>query len=213
MTAGGTSDWDAVLGATERVADRPFTDPACTRADAAVMSIMLARQRDAARSWPGDRAGASPLRDSGDGDCREWLVVPDTGALSSASDVTAVGFFGQARRSDNTVLFELEQAVADGFPAYAKAGLLSYYDLQLEEGTYGFGNLILFSTPDVPQAWYTNPAHSRAVAVSPEYYHSIRLHKGSIPGPFVGHGELTIERTKYLDFGSDPAWRGLRTFE
>ena len=48
--------------------------------------------------------------------------------------------------------------------------------------------------------------------ISPRHYHSIRLHKGTIAGPFLGEGDVKIERTKYFDFDSDPAWRGLRVF-
>ena len=202
--------YDAVLGPTERVEGRSFTDPVCTRNDVAVMTTMLLRQRAIADSWPRDRAGPTSAGERDPGRRREFLAVPDAAALLGARDVTAVGFFGQARDVDHTVLFELEDEVADSFPAYARAGLLSYYDLQLEDGSYGFGNLILFTTPDVPRDWFGNDAHNRAVALSPDYYFSVRLHKGSIPGHFLGEGELTLERTKYFDFDSDPPWRGLR---
>lgn len=205
-----TDAYDAILAPAERIEGRPFTDPERTESDASVMTMMLDRERAFARTWAPD-GGAASVREREDGR-REWLVVPDTAALLGASDITAIGFFGQARDIDHTPLFELEEEVADSFPAYGKAGLLSYYDLALDEGSYGFGNLILFSTREVPQEWYSNTAHGRAVAISPGYYHSIRLHKGSIPGPFLGNGELTIERTKYFDFAGEPAWRSLRVF-
>ena len=206
-----TAAYDAVLGPTERVEGRPFTDPGLTTADAVVMSMMLGREREAARAWdPGD-ACAGSVRCADDGR-RQWLAVPDRGALVRARDVTAVGFFGQPRDSDHTVLFDLEHDVVAAFPDYAAAGLLSYFDLELANGSYGFGNLILFATPDVPREWYTCRAHERAVTISPEHYHSIRLHKGTIRGPFLGSGDVTIERTKYFDFDSEPPWRGLRTF-
>src|SRR5207253_10080678 len=107
---------------------------------------------------------------------RQWLAVPDAAALLRAHDITAVGFFGQARDTDHAVLFWLEQEVVGAFPDYVAAGLLSYFDLELDDGSYGFDNLILFATPDVPREWYTCGAHERAVAISPEHYHSIRLH-------------------------------------
>jgi hypothetical protein len=205
------SEYHAVLGASDRVDGRPFADPEHTSADAAVMSLMLLRQREAAQEWDPATAGPATVRDREEGH-KQWLAVPDAAALLRARDVTAVGFFGQARDSDHSVLFELEQDVVESFPEYASAGLLSYFDLELANGAYGFGNLILFATPDVPREWHTCRAHERAVAISPEHYHSVRLHKGTIPGPFLGSGDVTIERTKYFDFDSDPPWRGLRTF-
>ena len=49
---------------------------------------------------------------------------------------------------------------------YGDVGLLSYYDVELvaPKGTYG--NLILFSTPDVPEEWYRDEIHSKAEYVS-----------------------------------------------
>jgi hypothetical protein len=205
--------YDAVLDPTERIEGRPFTDPERTSADAAVMRSMLQREREIARSWVGNGTHSASIRaDGSDGGRRQHLAVPDTDTLVRVSDVTAVGFFGQTRDRDHTVLFELEQEVARGFPEYVAAGLLSYYDLELDDGSYGFGNLILFATSDVPPEWFANSAHERAVSISPRHYHSIRLHKGTIAAPVLGDGDLAIERTKYFDFDSDPPWRGLRVF-
>src|SRR6266542_3130016 len=182
-----SATYDAVLGATEAVEGRPFADPGRTDADAAVMRAMLRREREDAWAWAATRASSISIRADGSrGERRQYLAVPDKEALLHARDVTAV------------VLFALEHEVASAFPRYASAGLLSYFDLELDDGSYGFGNLILFWTPDVPPEWFTNLAHERAVSVSPQHYHSIRLHKGTIAGPFLGDGELSIERTKYF---------------
>src|SRR5262249_51551675 len=101
----------------------------------------------------------------------------------------------------------------NGFPEFAEVGLLSYYDKHLDNGRYG--NLILFSTPEPPREWFTrNPGHEQAVSISPQHYHSIRLHSGHVRGALVdGGGEIVLERTKYLDFRGAEVWRGLRTFE
>ncbi len=208
------ADYDVILEPTDEVDDRPFTDAAWTHHDADVMRKMLVRQREVARGWLRDRSIGASLREHEEDGRRHWLAVPDVAALLAARDITVVGFFGQSRAEvDHAVLFELERKVANSFPAYAEVGLLSYYDMELDDGSYGYGNLILFSTPDVPKEWYANDAHERAVAISPQHYHSIRLHKGSSPGAFLGDGDLIIDRTKYLDFGTDPAWRGLRLFD
>ena len=71
-------------------------------------------------------------------------------------------------------------------------------------------SVLRFWTPDVPREWYSNAAHERAVVISPNHYHSIRLHKGTISGPLFPDGDLVIERTKYFDFDGDRTWQALR---
>jgi|SRR5581483_34829 len=202
--------FDALLGPGERVEGRPFTSPAATEADAGTMREMLTRVRAVILAWGSEPPPSGSVLEHDHDGHRHWLVVPEPAALAGASDVTAVGFFGQRREGrDDRVLFDLEAQIVASFPEYARMGLLSYYDVEFAGGRYG--NLILFATPDVPPAWYENEAHERAVQISPLHYTSIRLHKGHVAGPLAGDGDLTIERTKYLDFG-DPAWRGLRQF-
>jgi hypothetical protein len=200
-----------VLGAADAVEGRPFAQAAETERDAAVMQAMLELERGVLREWPASQTGPV-ISDVVDHDgCKHFLAVPDAAAILAARDVTAIGFFGQAREGrDDELLFELERGVVASFPLYASQGLLSYYDRELQPGTYG--NLILFSTPDVPPDWYENAAHERAVQTSPQWYHSVRLHKGTVPGPLLGDAKLTIERTKYFDFDTSPTWRALRTF-
>ena len=70
----------------------------------------------------------------------------------------------------------------------------------------------LVSTPDVPEAWHRDALHRHAVELSPQHYHEIRLHKGSIPGRLLDGGALSIERTKYFDFAAEQPWYGLRQF-
>jgi hypothetical protein len=199
------------LGAADAVEGRPFAHASETERDAAVMTAMLELQRAVLREWPASKTGPV-ISDVVDHEgCKHFLAVPDAAAILTARDVTAVGFFGQAREGrDDERLFEIERAVVASFPLYATQGLLSYYDRELEHGTYG--NLILFSTSDVPRDWYENEAHERAVETSPRWYHSVRLHKGTIAGRLLDGGGLKIERTKYFDFDCDPAWRALRTF-
>jgi hypothetical protein len=199
------------LGAADAVEGRPFANAAETDRDAAVMSAMLELQRTALRGWPASKTGPVISDDVDHDGCKHFLAVPDAAAILTARDVTAIGFFGQAREGrDDVRLFEIERGVVASFPLYASQGLLSYYDRELEPGTYG--NLILFSTSDVPPDWYENEAHERAVETSPHWYHSVRLHKGTIPGRLLDGGELTIERTKYFDFDTRPTWRALRRF-
>ena len=200
----------SVLGPEDRLPDRPFTDPEETRDDLLVMSRMLALEREIALTWGPDIDGPG-ISEQASESRRQLLAVPDGRALLRARDITAVGFFGRLREDvDHAVLFEHERRIAQLFPRYAPLGFLSYLDVGPEHGRYG--NLILFWTPDVPDAWHQGEAHRRAVADAPAHYLHIRLHKGRIPGPFMGAGEVQVLRTQYLDFAAGAPWRALRTY-
>ena len=88
-------------------------------------------------------------------------------------------------------------------------------------GLNGFGQtdssftetaVTLFWTPDVPAAWHTGAVHRAAVAVAPDHYEHIRLHKGLIPGAFLGDGGIRIEQTLYLQFCEGVTWRAVRSY-
>lgn len=199
-----------LLAAGERLPARPFTDPERTLADARVMGRMLQRLRAEARSWPARRASVELLRHTRAG-CRHWLVVPDAPALRAAREVTAVGFFGDLRPGmDHSAIYGLEGEVVARLGRYAAAGLLSYYDAELTRAVHG--NLVLFGTPEVPGEWHGDPVHARAVALAPRHYRCVRLHRGIIRGALLGGGHLVIQRTRYFDFGRQPAWRAVRRF-
>jgi hypothetical protein len=199
------------LGAGELVEGRPFSHPGETVCDAEVMRLMLARERALASTWQVSEAQGAWLSEQREEGRRHLLVIPDRARLLGALDVTVVGFFGQQRLGDDhAVVYTLERDVLEGFPTYAKVGLLSYYNLELAHGR--FGNLILFWTSEVPAEWYRNHAHEQAIAIAPNHYHSVRLHRGNIPGRLLDGAELTIERTRYLAFDHDQTWRATRTF-
>ena len=200
------------LGPLEPRGGHAFARLGATRSDLPIMGEMLTRERAVARQWAVDRE-AEPVssRLAADGR-RQLLVVPDWAALVAAADVTAVGFFGQLRRGvDHAILFDLEATLADTFASFATLGLLSYFDLGAEHGR--FGNLVLFSRPDGPELWHTNPAHREAVAIAPAHYESIRLHRGVVPGRFTGAAKLVVERTSYLDFRGQRPWRAVRVYQ
>lgn len=206
----GRPAFAAVLGPADRVPGRPFTDPLNTGEDVLAMTRILALEREVARTWGPDVDGPG-ITERVHGEVRQLLAVPDGRALLRARDVTAVGFFGELRAGvDHTPLFEHERAVAQTFPGFAPLGFLSYFDFGPEHGRYG--NLILFWTPEVPDAWHRGPTHREAVAVAPGHYHHIRLHKGCIPGPLMGDGAVEVQRTQYLDFDGPRVWRGLRVY-
>jgi hypothetical protein len=200
-----------LLAAEERLPARPFTDPERTQTDAEIMDRMLQRLRLQAKSWPSWRTSAELLEHTPDGG-RHWLVVPRTPALRAAQDVTVVGFFGNLRPGVNhSAIYDLEADVVARLGRYAPAGLVGYYDAEIAPGVHG--NLVLFTTHEVPSEWHHDLVHAKAVALTPRHYSVVRLHRGIIRGALLGRGHLHIERTRYFDFGHHPAWRGLRRFE
>jgi hypothetical protein len=208
--------YEAELGPEEVLSEKPFTDPANTEREVDVMRVMLEEERALVRDWAeaGDEAPTEVvLRDSDDEGHRRLLVVPSTRALAEAANVSAIGFFGRPREGiDHAILFGLEDELVERMAAYADAGLLSYYDVELvaPKGTYG--NLILFATPDVPEAWYGDEVHNRAVQLAPGHYHEVRLHKGTVAGSILDGSTIEVERTKYFDFGGAEVWHALRRF-
>jgi hypothetical protein len=195
------------LRAGQRLPGRAFTDPEQTLADVAVMDRILAGLRGQAGSWARGPGSVEVLEHPAG--MRHWLVVPRPRALLGAHRVTAVGFFGDLRPGvDHAAIYQLEADIVARLPRYAAAGLLAYYDAELERGVHG--NLVLFSTPEVPPDWHGDVVHARAVALAPHHYRCIRLHRGLIRGPFLGTGGLAVQRTRYFDFGGGSAWRGLR---
>ena len=199
-----------LLAAHERLRARPFTDPERTVADAAVMDRMLQRLRREARSWPSSPASAEVLKRTRAG-CRHWLVVPSAPALAGAHDVTVVGFFGDLRPGmDHSAIYQLEADVVARLGRYAPVGLLGYYDAEIAPALHG--NLVLFATCEVPPEWHHDRVHAAAVALAPRHYRVVRLHRGMIRGALLGRGHVVIQRTRYFDFGQQPAWYGLRRF-
>jgi hypothetical protein len=205
----------SVIGPDEILVGKPFTDPELTQREAEVMREMLARERERAQAWTedaGEHAGGLIERSPDDKERRHLLVVPDRRALLQANGLTAVGFFSRSREDvDHTVLFELEDELVTRMADYARAGLLSYFDIEFVNEAYG--NLVLFSTPDVPEEWSADAVHRRAVEISPSHYHEVRLHRGWIDGCLLDGGDLAIVSTKYFDFDSPTTWRGLRRFD
>lgn len=199
------------LGPDDVLQERPFTHPSHTEREAELMHAALGELRGRAAAWTEGERRALLVRERDKRGRRHLIVVPDTHNLLQSDDLTAIGFFGTPRQGvDHGLLFELEDELVAGMDAYADAGLLAYYDVELPKSHYG--NLVLFSTPDVPPAWVADTVHRRAVDVSPQHYYDVRLHKGSVRGRLLDGGELTIERTKYFDFEDAAGWHAVRTF-
>lgn len=149
------------------------------------------------------------IRESGADGHRHWIRVPDPDALLSARRLTVVAFFGQARGNvDQTPIHELEAAIVGTVETIA--GVLGYYDLALPGGEYG--NLILCAAPGAQAHMHDSELHRRAVELTPNHYHSVRLHNGVMPDAFLSAADLIIERTRYWDYDDNPTWRAVREF-
>jgi hypothetical protein len=197
------------LAPDETVPGKPFADPEHTQREEAALRHLLTHERSRARAWANGGGTDVIIRETDDEGLRHLLVVPDTRSLLESVDLTVVGFFGRPREdADVSLLFDLEEELIGGMGAYVEAGLLSYYDLELVKGAYG--NLILFSSANGPINWRENPVHHRAVEISPQNYHEIRLHKGSLPGRLLDGSELRLEQTTYIEYGGPDVWRAVR---
>jgi hypothetical protein len=210
-------EYSAVLGPEDVLSDKPFTNAENTEREVDIMRYMLEEERALARSWAEAGDDAPPhvvVREHDTEGRRHLLVVPSTRAIVEAANITAIGFFGRVREDvDHSVLFDLEDELVERMAGYGEAGLLSYYDVELVAPKGAYGNLILFSTRDVPEAWYRDEVHRRAVELSPGHYYEVRLHKGTVGGPLLDGGQIEVERTKYFDFKEADVWLGLRRFQ
>jgi hypothetical protein len=130
--------------------------------------------------------------------------------LLKTSDLTVVGFCGRKRKGvDRGPIEALDRALIAEFSQYEE--LLSYSSLQLKDGNAC--NLVLFSQPQGIGHWATSPTHARAVKMSPDYYESVRLHHGLVPGGLTSTNRLELLWTKYYDYRDQPVWRAIRKLE
>jgi hypothetical protein len=52
--------------------------------------------------------------------------------------------------------------------------------------------------------------HSRAIALSPEYYQYVRINNGILPNGVMDPNSLQIIRVKYYDYMENPPWKAVR---
>lgn len=186
---------------------REFAHAHHGRRDLMVMNRMLSRLRLHIDQVAAPAGG--PRRDGFTDDEGEHLIVlPHPELLSVTGDLTAVGFFGQARSDvDDTPILDLEDALIDDMPS--NPGLVAYYNVHWPDS--GWGNLVLFADEEAKDGWGHDRRHLESIDLSPRHYHSIRLHNGVLPGGLPGRDGLRLVCTKYLDF--DRPWRAVRLID
>ena len=195
----------------EPIAGRPFTDPEHSERDLARLRSMVHQLVDTYDDpvvcdfTPGKRPVCQS--DPQGRHFRIYYVQPDL--LFNLKDITVVGFFGK-KRSDADIkpLLAADKRFEKEFSNHP--GLLSLSTVRLPDGD--FANLVLFTDPKSKDAWNDTPIHRDTVSeISPPYYRSIRLSNGVLPDGLDDPDGLLLERVKYIDYGTIPPWRGVRT--
>jgi hypothetical protein len=188
------------LAPDDRVEGRPFTDPAHTRDDLAALAEL--REAQSERVHAGGGAGTWQRDGS-----THWLVTAVPERLFDPAPCRAIGFFGQARAEvDHTRIVELEHAILER--PRQLPGFLSYHNVLLANGQWG--NLVLFEADADTTFFHSEPRHAESIRIAPVHYHSLRLHRGTLPdGPF-GASDVQLRETLYLDFDDPGPWRAIR---
>ena len=139
---------------------------------------------------------------------RIYYIRPDR--LFDSKMLAVVGFFGHKRpNADIRPLLQADKRFEGEFSNHPD--LLSLSTVRVANGD--FGNLVVFAQPDAIAKWNNSEVHRQLVAeISPPYYLSIRLNNGWVPEGLQNPDGLWIERVKYIDYSSTPAWRAVRSF-
>jgi hypothetical protein len=202
----------AVLSPKETVPDRPFSDPEQSFKDLKTMRFMaqqLVNTYDdpvVCDFGPGKRPVCK--LDKKGRFFRIYYIQPKL--LFDLHDLTAVGFFGHKRpHADIKPLLDADKRFEKTF--HDHPGLLSLSTVRLPDGD--FANLVLFTDDDAKDRWNYSALHAQLVAeISPPYYGYIRLNNGVLPRGLDAPEELTLVRTRYIDYAVDPPWRAVREF-
>jgi len=203
------------LGPSDHDEARPFAHPEHNDDDVAALATMAARLRQLLAENQG-RVALTPyhpyLFHSPQG---RWLrlVVNQPEALHSAQELPIVGFFGHRRPVVAPEVVADKDAIDLELIAEFRnyPGVLAYCSMALNDADYG--NLVLMAQPDYNEHWRTSPRHAFASRViAPQYYATVRLHIGRLPGGlYSGHAPV-LTRTKYYDFRGDWHWSAVREY-
>lgn len=198
-----------VLTADAVLPERPFTHFQGTLRDLAAMEFTLTLLRAALHS-PAlirDQPHQQILWGEAEGR-RHRLIVNDAPQLLNRPDFVLVGFFGRKRADfDESSVFALDDALVAELAQHP--GLHAYCTCTFADGC--FGNTVLFADQAAKAHWSTSQLHGKAVAISPAYYHYVRLHNGILPGSLTSGCASVLQVSKYYDFSQSPPWRGQRT--
>jgi hypothetical protein len=198
-----------LLNAEQEIENRSFTNLHHTRSDLRFMRIMAHQLVDVYDDPDScDFTGGNNIVQSDPG-CRYFRIhYIQPGNLFNLTDLTVVGFFGQKRPgADIRPLIQADKRFEGEFDKHS--GLLSLSTIRFTNGD--FGNLVLFTDEIAKQEWGHSDVHRELVAeISPSYYKSVRLNNGILPDGLDAPDGLEITVVKYLDYRTNPPWRGIR---
>ena len=203
------------LGPADRDASRPFAYLERNVDDVAALGVMAGRLRQSmvehdekaflAQYQPNELHSPLGLR------LRVVVTQPET--LLSAQDLSLVGFFGHRRSVVPAEVIAdkdtIDRELIAEFPQYP--GVLAYCSMALNDADYG--NLVLLAQPASSERWRTSPRHAFASRViAPQYYATVRLQTGMLPGGLFSGQAPVLLRTKYYDFRDDWHWSAVREY-
>jgi hypothetical protein len=200
------------LGWHDHVPDRGFTHPDHIPADAAVLDGMRARLYDTLlRSDIG--AGDPRNRElyiqyvKEDDERLHRMVILSRQLLLNAYPLMVVGFFGERRGEANPALLQdVDTELVQEFLHHIH--VLSYSSLELADGNWA--NLVLLLGAEGIQHWRASHKHAYAAReLAPQFYHTIRLYNGVLPGG-LSSPNLTLVSTKYYEFHGQGLWQAVR---
>jgi hypothetical protein len=139
------------------------------------------------------------------------LVIARPEILVQPNELAFVGFLGHRRKDANLELAdEFDEILLNEIPEYP--GLLSYSTMALVSGD--FSNLVIFTDTSVKEQWSRSKAHEQAVRkLSPDFYVSIKLYNGKLPGGIADSRALQLTRIKYYDYQVHPRWHAVRELQ
>ncbi len=196
------------LTRSETAGGRPFTDPARTVEDLAVIHAMAARLRGLLRqalpAHPRPLVSETPEPDGR----QHRVVLCDERPLRAAAELSFVGFFAKKRPGiDPSPLTVADDELIRELPSHP--GILSYSSLELADGNWS--NLIVVDPPEAREHWRTSAKHAWAAReLAPRHYAVLRLHTGRFSGGLLSGRDPVLDRTRYWDFQGPSPWQAER---
>ncbi len=195
------------LGQIELITEKPFTHTDHIAKDREIL-VHMAREASLVLEKQADLLRENETIFIQEPDKRyHRFFVPRPNVLSQAKNVYLVGFFSHKQAAAAPNHFgDLDDRLIEQLPTFQE--ILSYSTMALPDGS--FGNLVLLSEEEVKLKWMQGEIHSRAVALSPDYYQFVRINNGMLPEGIMQPDSLKITRVKYYDFEQDPPWKAVR---
>lgn len=196
------------LSASQSVKGRPFTSPRLYETDTRAMSYMLHDLKCLIDAGRLPISPHTPVEWTVNGLVRRVILCDIDNLMRRHNQQCFVGFFGERHIDRSSIA--LEEANAELVLEFRQfPGILSYSSIELYNGDWA--NLVIHDRPDARTYWRSSQRHAEAAErLAPQYYRTVRIHNGVIPGGLSGGGGLVIHSTKYWDYQRPRMWHALR---